>query len=138
MSHARDSKRGRRSLVLRGIYALCLLGATYNHWSTIYHHGFDWDYDGFPRANATFWTTLAFIDPAAVVLLFVRPNLGVAATTAIIVVDVIHNVWIQAHYFPPLLQALTASPQVIEQIAFMVFVMATCPFAWRSRLGSAP
>jgi hypothetical protein len=38
---------------------------------------------------------LAVFDPAAAILLFKRPNAGVAATAAIIVVDVIHNVWIQ-------------------------------------------
>ena len=81
---------------------------------------------------------LAFIDPAAVILLFVRPNAGVAATSAIIVTNVIHNVWIQARYFPPLLQALAASPQVVEQIAFMVFVVATGPLAWSDRLQSSP
>ena len=138
MGHAGDSLRRKRSLILRAVYALCLLGATYNHWWAIYHHGLGCDYGGFPKVSTTFWTALAFIDPAAVILLFVRPNLGIAATAGIIVADVIHNVWIQAHYFPPLLQALAASPEVVEQIAFMVFVVATCPFAWSSRLGSAP
>ncbi len=67
----------RRSLVLRMVYALCLLGASYNHWAAIYQHGIHWDYGGFPTASALFWTTLAFLDPAAVVLLFARPNIGV-------------------------------------------------------------
>lgn len=120
----------RRSLILRTIYALCLLGATYNHWSVIYHHGLDWDYGGFPKASATFWTALAFVDPAAVILLFVRPNAGVMLTIGIIVTDVIHNTWIQATYFPPFLQTLLHSPPVIEQIAFMIFVLATSPLAW--------
>ncbi|WP_375285589.1 hypothetical protein [Sphingomonas sp.] len=66
----------RRSLLLRTIYALCLLGATYNHWVVIYQHGFEWDYGGVSRASATFWTALAFLDPAAVVLLFVKPRAG--------------------------------------------------------------
>lgn len=138
MEHANNSTRRKRSLILRTIYALCLVGATYNHWWAIYHYGLDWDYGGFPKASATFWTALAFIDPAAAILLFARPNVGVTATTAIIVTDVIHNVWIQAHYFPPVLQALAASPQVIEQIAFMVFVVATSPFAWSMKQQPAP
>ncbi len=125
-----DAGTSRRSLILRIIYALCLLGATCNHWYAIYHHGWHWDYGGFPTASATFWTALAFVDPAAVILLFVRPNVGVALTAGIIVTDVMHNVWIQARYFPPLLQALADSPQVIEQIAFMVFVLVSGPFAW--------
>jgi hypothetical protein len=115
---------------LRTIYALCLTGATYNHWATILQHGFFWDHGGFPKASTTFWTTLAVLDPIAVILLFTRPNAGVAATAAIIAADVIHNVWIEALYFPPLLHALANAPQVIEQIAFMIFVLITAPLAW--------
>ncbi|SFN66228.1 hypothetical protein SAMN05428984_0021 [Sphingomonas sp. OK281] len=127
----------RRRLILRTFYALCLLGATYNHWYAIYHHGLHWDYGGFPKASATFWTMLAFIDPAAIILLFARPNIGVALTVGIIVTDVTHNVWIQARYFPPLLQSLADSPQVIEQIAFMMFVLVSSPFAWAMKRQTA-
>ena len=123
----------KRSLVLRTIYALCLLGATYNHWTAIYQHGFNWDYGGVPKASAAFWTALAFLDPAIVALLFIRPKTGVVATIAIMIFDVIQNVWIQAHYFAPLLLALADSPQVIEQIVFMIFVVITAPFAWGPR-----
>ena len=133
----RKQRTQRRSLILRTIYALCLLGATYNHWSLIYRHGLHLDYGGLPRASTMFWTALAFIDPAAVFLLFVRPNTGVALTMAIIVTDLIHNIWIELRYFPPLPQALASSPQVIEQIAFMVFVAATSPFAWSMRRQAA-
>ena len=134
MGRTHRSVAQRRSLVLRTIYALCLLGATYNHWAAIVQHGFLWNPGGFPRASIFFWAMLAVFDPTAAILLFKRPNAGVAATAAIIVVDVIHNVWIQARYFPPLLQALTDAPQVIEQIVFMVFVVTTAPFAWTSKV----
>lgn len=127
MPNTLDAKATRRSLILRTIYALCLMGATYNHWYAIYHHGLNWDYGGFPKGSSTFWTTLAFFDPAAVILLFLRPNVGVGLTVGIIVTDVIHNVWIQAHYFPPLLQSLADSPMVIEQIAFMVLCWSAAP-----------
>jgi hypothetical protein len=120
----------RCGLLLRTIYALCLLGATYNHWVVIYQHGFEWDYGGVARASATFWTALAFIDPAAVLLLFVKPKVGVAATMGIIVVDVIHNLAVVAHYHPPLLETVAASPQVLAQIAFLLFVLATAQVAW--------
>lgn len=133
MQRASDVKPPLHSLIFRAIYGLCLLGATYNHWFAIYHHGLAWDYDGLPRASATFWTALAFVDPAAVILLFVSSNVGITLTIGIIVTDVIHNVWIQASYFPPLLEALASSPQVIEQIAFMVFVLVSSPFAWTSQ-----
>lgn len=124
---------GRSGLILRIIYALCLLGATYNHWAIIVRHGLFWDYDGLPVASAIFWTSLAFLDPAAVVLLWRRPRAGVAATIAIIVVDVIHNLWILARYDPPLSRALLAAPGVIAQIVFMVFVLTTAHIAARSR-----
>jgi hypothetical protein len=122
----------RCSFVLRTIYALCLLGATYNHWTEIIEHGFLWDHGGFPRASTTFWTMLAFLDPIAAALLFTRPKAGIIATASIIFADVIHNVWIEAHYFPPLLHGLAEAPQVIEQIAFLIFVAVTAPIAWRS------
>lgn len=137
MLRAPNAKTPLRSLILRSVYALCLAGATYNHWSAIYHHGLDWDYGGFPRASATFWTALAFVDPAAVILLCVRPNIGIALTIGIIVTDVTHNIWIQARYFPPLLEALASSPRVVEQIVFMGFVLVSSPFAWAAKRQNA-
>ncbi len=132
MTAAGDGER-RWGLILRIIYALCLLGATYNHWVIIVRHGLLWDYDGLPVVSAIFWTSLAFLDPAAVVLLWRRPRAGVAATIAIIVVDVVHNLWILARYYPPVLRALLETPGVIAQIVFMVFVLATARIACRSR-----
>ena len=123
----------RRGLVLRTIYALCLLGATGNHAATIVEHGLFWDHGGLPKASALFWTILVVLDPAAAILLFTRPNPGVAATAAIIVADVIHNMWIAAYYFPPLLERLTASPQLLAQLVFLVFVVTTAPSAWTAR-----
>jgi hypothetical protein len=123
-----------RRLGLRSIYAVCLLGATYNHASMLARHGILWDYGGVPQASAIFWTALTVIDPAAVVLLFIRPNAGVVATAVIIVADVIHNLWITAHYFPPMLHGVADSPAMIEQIVFMIFVLATAKFAWRPRI----
>ena len=116
--------------MLRIIYAVCLVGATCNHLAAIFQHGLWWDHGGFPKASTTFWTILAALDPAATILLFKRPNVGVMATAAIIIADVIHNVWIQARYFPPLLHALRDAPHVVEQIAFMIFVLVTAPLAW--------
>jgi hypothetical protein len=127
----------RRSLVLRSVYALCLLGATWNHTAILFRHGLFWDYAGVPLASAVFWTMLTVLDPAAVVLLFVRTNAGVTATIVIIVVDVVHNLWVQTLYARPLLDAVVTSPPLIEQILFMIFVLCTAPFAWRTRQGMA-
>ncbi len=94
-------------------------------------HGLFWDYGGMPKASAVFWTSLTLIDPAAAVLLLLRPNFGVVATAIIIVADVLHNLWITARYYPPLLHGVMTSPPMIEQIIFMIFVLATAKFAWR-------
>ena len=115
----------------QAIYALCLLGASYNHWDDIVRHGPFWNHGGFPAGSAAFWTTLAVVDPAAVLLLFARPNVGIVTTATIMVADVLHNVWIEARYFPPLLHGLAQAPQVVEQIGFMIFVMLTAPLAWK-------
>jgi hypothetical protein len=123
-----------RRLGLRTIYALCLLGATYNHAAMLARHGILWDYGGMPKASAIFWTALTVIDPAAAVLLFTRPNAGVIVTAVIIIADVIHNLWITARYFPPMLHGVAQSPAMIEQIIFMIFVLATAKFAWRPRI----
>lgn len=123
----------RSGLILRTIYALCLLGATYNHWAILVRHGLFWDYNGLPVVSAIFWTSLAFLDLASVVLLWRRPRAGVAATIAIIVVDVVHNLWILARYYPPLSRTLLETPGVIAQIVFMVFVLGTARIAARSR-----
>ncbi len=120
-----------RGLGLRLIYALCLLGATYNHAAMLARHGLFWDYGGMPKASAVFWTSLTLIDPAAAMLLLLRPNFGVVATAIIIVADVLHNLWITARYYPPLLRGVMTSPPMIEQIIFMIFVLATAKFAWR-------
>lgn len=117
--------------VLRASYALCLWGATYNHWAIIVRHGLFWDYGGVPQASAAFWTALSFLDPAAVILLFVRPNVGIAATVAIIVTDVVHNMRLFAHFHSSLLRALVETPAVIAQFTFMVFVLLTARLAWQ-------
>jgi hypothetical protein len=127
-------KAEHRRLGLRTIYALCLLGATYNHAAMLARHGILWDYGGMPKASAIFWTALTVIDPAAAVLLFTRPNAGVIVTAVIIIADVIHNLWITARYFPPMLHGVAQSPAMIEQIIFMIFVLATAKFAWRPRI----
>ena len=128
---AREERRYRRATALRWVYALCLAGASWNHWTATYRHGWLWDYGGYPRASTLFWTSLGVADPLVAVLLFVRPRIGVALTVAIIVVDVIHNLAVLHHYFPPLLRTLATVPSVGAQIAFMLFVLATCRVAGR-------
>lgn len=121
----------RRINILRLIYALCLLGGTSTHVAVVVQHGFSWDYGGVSRASAIFWTALTFIDPLVAASLFVRRNFGIFATAALIAGDVVHNLWITARFHPPLLQGIADSPAMMAQIAFMLFVFATAPFAWQ-------
>ena len=121
-----------RSRFIRAIYAVCLLGATFNHARVLVQHGLFWDYGGVPIGSAVFWTSLTLMDPLAASALFVRANIGVAAAGLIIVADVVHNLWITAHYALPhrFLVTVTTDPFVISQIAFLLFVAITAPVAW--------
>ena len=72
------------------------------------------------------------LDPLAAILLIARPNSGVLATAAIILSDVVHNLWMTARYAEPhqFLVAATSDLFVASQIVFLLFVAATAPIAW--------
>ncbi len=110
------------SLVLRVIYALCLLGATCTHAATFWRHGIRWDYGGALLFTRVYWTSLTFLDPLAAVFLFVRPRFGLGLTVAIIVSDVLHNT---------LVGVPSRDPRYLSQVAFALFVIFTVHVAWR-------
>ena len=116
----------RRSLWLRMIYALCLLGAAYNHVLVVAEYDWGWDYGGLPVLVTSFWTALTLIDPLAIVLLFMRPKAGVILTLAIIVVDVTINSWVAWRYGIDLAAFLA-------QAGFLVFVLCTWRMAAQPR-----
>jgi hypothetical protein len=109
---------------------LCLASAAYNHARIVADHGFNWDYGGLPWFVCIFWTALTFIDPLAVILLIVRPTLGVALTGAIIVSDVAVNSWVGLTYGFDI-AAFSA------QAVFLMFVLLTVRIAWRAKLNDA-
>jgi hypothetical protein len=121
----------RFGFVIRIIYAACLAGATLNHIRAIVRHG--WLPGHVPTASAAYWSSLTFLDPLAVFLLFWRPRAGIALTVAIIVSDVLHNLWFTATYSPTgsLYRDVMSSPMLLSQIAFFLFVAASAPAAWR-------
>ncbi len=88
-----------------------------------------------PSASAIYWSSLTVLDPLAVILLLVRPRAGIAMTAAIIVSNVIHNLWFMAAYplRGSLLADVLASPFMLSQIAFLLFVAATARMAWDDR-----
>jgi len=121
----------RRGSWIRIVYALCLAGATINHVRALLAHG--WMPEGLPSATALYWDSLTFLDPLAALLLFLRPRTGIALTVGIIVSDVAHNLWfvaghsLRASFF----EDVTSSAFMMSQIAFLLFVAATAPVAWR-------
>ncbi|MEQ5839227.1 hypothetical protein N0A02_07215 [Paraburkholderia acidicola] len=120
----------RTSLVIRLVFAICLLAASVNHIVAVVQHGPLWDY-GFgsraPFASRIYWSALTLFDPLAIVLLFLRPRAGIVLTVLIIVSDVIHNTYYVA------MADLWTAPFYLSQVAFLVFVLVFAPLAWRTR-----
>ncbi len=114
-------------LMIRTIYAACLLVGTFTHARTIWGHGLLWDYDGAPWVSCMFWTSLTVLDPVGAALLFSWPSTGLVMTAAIISVDVLHNAW----YLLRSGLALTSSSTFMSQFAFLAFVSLTISSAWR-------
>ena len=120
----------RTSLVIRLVFAICLLAASVNHVIAVVQHGVLWDY-GFgsraPLASRIYWSALTLLDPLAIALLFVRPRTGIVLTALIIVSDVVHNTYYVA------MADLWTAPFYLSQVVFLVFVLAVAPLAWRKR-----
>jgi hypothetical protein len=126
----------RAGLLIRIIYALCLLGATVNHVRAVHAHG--WMPSDLPWITAAYWSSLTLLDPLAAILLFIRPKIGIAATIAIIFSDVVHNLWFRAGHpvTGSFYHDVTSSPFMMSQIAFLLFVAVTAPIAWKDCLRS--
>jgi hypothetical protein len=121
----------RRSIIVRSIWAACLLGAGLNHARLLVQHGLTWDYGGLNPISATYQSSLTLIDPLVAALLFIKPKVGVPATVVLIVTNVIHNLATINHFSPPGEFLTRAShPITLSQIGFMVFVVATAQIAW--------
>ena len=122
----------RRSLIVRSIWAACLLIGGANHARILLQHGLFWDYHGVAWPSAVYWTSLTIIDPLVAALLFVRPKAGIISTVALIVTNVAHNQAVTAHFAPEgEFLARASHPILISQIVFMLFVIATARVAWR-------
>tara|TARA_R110000824_G_scaffold127250_1_gene287264 strand:+ start:2924 stop:3343 length:420 start_codon:yes stop_codon:yes gene_type:complete len=122
----------RRGRIIRSIWAACLLLAGLNHARILFQHGLLWDYHGASLASAIYWSSLTFIDPLVAALLFIRPRIGVLATIVVITTNVVHNIAVTASYMrdDAVLIYVTTSPQLMIQIGFLLFVIATWRMAW--------
>lgn len=121
------------SIIVRAIWAACLLVGGINHARTLLLHGLLWDYGGVAWPSAVYWSSLTIVDPLVAALLFLRPKIGIPATIILIVTNVIHNLAVTAAYVPEgeFLILATTDPFLITQIGFMLFVAATARTAWR-------
>jgi hypothetical protein len=126
-------RRERRSRIIRAVWAACLVLAGLNHARILVQHGLLWDYGGVGWASAAYWSSLTILDPLAAILLFARPRIGIAAAAILITTNVAHNLAITARYTPvgEFLGRAASSPQLLSQIAFLLFVAATARAAWR-------
>jgi Kef-type K+ transport system membrane component KefB len=118
-----------RGASIRIVYAVCLVGATFNHVRAVLARG--WLPESLPIATALYWSSLTFFDPLAAILLLVRPRTGIALTALIIVSDITHNLWFTAsHRGGSFIGNVTSNILMIGQIAFLIFVAATARLAW--------
>lgn len=122
----------RRGLIIRSVWAACLLLAGFNHARILLQHGIFWDYSGVGWASAAYWSSLTILDPLVAALLFVRPRVGIPSTIALIVTNVLHNLAVTAQHAleGQFLTHVASSPFVISQIGFLLFVGATARLAW--------
>lgn len=122
----------RRGLIVRSIWAACLLIGGANHARILLQHGLSWDYGGVAWASAAYWSSLTILDPIVAALLFARPKAGILSTIALIVTNAIHNLAVTAQYAPEGAFLTRASnPYMISQLGFMLFVGATARIAWK-------
>lgn len=118
----------RCSLLIRLLFALCLLVATANHLRAVLDHGWLWDYGYGPHtllASRVFWGALTVLDPLAALLLWFRPRRGLLLTLAIIACDVLHNsFYVAAH-------GQWTQTFYLSQLGFLLAVLVLSPLAWR-------
>lgn len=127
----------RRSLIVRVIWAACLLIGGVNHALILIQHGPLWDYGGVSWASAAYWSSLTIIDPVIAVLLFARPKFGIPLTIVVIVTNVLHNLAVTIWYAPEDAGlARIANPFLLSQIGFMLFVAVTARTAWKGSRNS--
>ncbi len=128
-----DHRVRNASLIVRSIWASCLLIAGANHARILLQHGLLWDYHGLGWASAAYLSSLTMVDPLIAALLFVRPKAGIVSTILLIVTNVIHNLAVTAQRAPEgeLLGRVASSPFLLMQIGLMLFVAATARAAWK-------
>lgn len=120
-------------MIVRSIWAACLLIGGINHARILLQHGLLWDYGGVGWASAAYWSSLTILDPLVAAFLFIRPKIGIPGTIILIITNVVHNLAVTARYVPEgeFLGRVATDPFLLSQIVFMLFVAATARAAWK-------
>lgn len=116
--------------IILAIQIICMFIAASTHVLWIAENGIYMPNINHPFISTIFWDSLTFIDIIAVILLIIRPKLGVFITLIIIIVDVIHNnivVIIYNQHINDIGIKMWAIKywMLIGQILFMIFVIST-------------
>ena len=120
------------SISIKAILSLQSLGmlmGTSAHVAWVIENGFNSNQYNQPLLSRLFWDSLTFLDPLAVILLFLKPKTGLILVLSIISLDVIHNNYI---YFEELYQSnlqltnwMIRYWMIMGQFIFLIFVLST-------------
>ncbi len=69
-----------------------------------------------------FWTSLTFIDPLMIIVLFINAGLGIFLILIIMVIDVIVNIYATYHLWN---LTILSNSGLLLQMAFLVFVFVS-------------
>jgi|GEM_PF-1179150 len=107
------------------IYILAFAVGTSTHWVDILSNGWKSCRECALAANL-YWLALAFIDPAAILLLLIRPIWGLRLAQVVMLTDVAVNVVVGIVDFRAF--GIWTMQGLYFQVPFSVFLFATAPF----------
>ncbi len=112
--------------ILFSVYIFSFSGATVRHISDLLRGG--WlPYVDAPLWMNAYWTSLTFLDPLAVLLIFISPLWALVVAVLIMVSDVgINSYWAFQLNDIPFSQNIFLQAQT----GFAIFVLLTAPFIW--------
>lgn len=116
------------------IYALGFAAGTVSHILDMWVGGF-LPYNSSPLVFNIYWTSLTFLDPLAIILLFHVPYLGMVIAVLIMVSDIAVNLYVT---YVVNHSDVFSSWKLDSQIFFGVFVFTTVPIAWKMLGRSSP
>ena len=107
------------------VYAIAFLIGMSTHLIAILN---GWWFPHHPLLNA-YWTSLTFLDPLVVLLLFRSPRSGLLLALAVMLTDVSINS-LATYLYPDATGEYSIDYRVQLQTAFLGFVLGSAPFLW--------